>query len=364
MSTYNAVTRNDSKYLKRALNSLLKQTDSDFELHILDNISTDETPNICKEFAIKDDRIKFKIDTKRRFPEARIEKLAYGITTKYIMVANYDDLWNHYYIESLFKILDQHSDIALAYSNGTFIDHKSINKNPLLYNTNFTYNHTIEQNFCFSIQHRNIIPLLFGIFKTTAYQTALLHKSFDSITTNNNDLFLAKFFLYGYKAKLYNKPLFHYRGTPKNLFPETVKGIPNNPALIWVYYIQQQLKFYSVVSKYIPDEKPLLKIATLDSCFHYLLSLLIWTINNLAHDAFEENLLKTIYKKYENICRILFKDSFPEMTDKLYKNHYRKCYILSEQILPYVNSMLVPNPLIDNTIQLAQKIHDEKLQPV
>jgi glycosyltransferase involved in cell wall biosynthesis len=50
---------NGEKYLKEALDSILAQTYSDFELLISDNASTDRTEQICREYAAKDRRIRY-----------------------------------------------------------------------------------------------------------------------------------------------------------------------------------------------------------------------------------------------------------------------------------------------------------------
>jgi glycosyltransferase involved in cell wall biosynthesis len=47
---------NGEKYIREALDSLLSQTFTDFELIISDNCSTDSTPEICKEYASKNRR--------------------------------------------------------------------------------------------------------------------------------------------------------------------------------------------------------------------------------------------------------------------------------------------------------------------
>jgi glycosyltransferase involved in cell wall biosynthesis len=50
---------NGEKYLPAALNSILQQDYTDFELIISDNASTDTTQDICRQFAIKDSRIRY-----------------------------------------------------------------------------------------------------------------------------------------------------------------------------------------------------------------------------------------------------------------------------------------------------------------
>jgi glycosyltransferase involved in cell wall biosynthesis len=51
--------RNGANYLREALDSLLSQTLADFELVIGDNASTDGTEAICREFAARDDRVRY-----------------------------------------------------------------------------------------------------------------------------------------------------------------------------------------------------------------------------------------------------------------------------------------------------------------
>jgi glycosyltransferase involved in cell wall biosynthesis len=50
---------NGEKYLRLALNSILQQDYTDFELIISDNASTDGTPEICKTYAANDSRIRY-----------------------------------------------------------------------------------------------------------------------------------------------------------------------------------------------------------------------------------------------------------------------------------------------------------------
>jgi glycosyltransferase involved in cell wall biosynthesis len=50
---------NGEKYLRLALDSILQQDYTDFELIISDNASTDRTQEICQEFAAKDKRIRY-----------------------------------------------------------------------------------------------------------------------------------------------------------------------------------------------------------------------------------------------------------------------------------------------------------------
>ena len=50
---------NGANFIEEALDSILDQTYSDFEVIICDNASTDRTPVICKSYSARDERIKY-----------------------------------------------------------------------------------------------------------------------------------------------------------------------------------------------------------------------------------------------------------------------------------------------------------------
>ena len=50
---------NGEKFVRKSIESVLRQTYGNFELIISDNASTDSTSDICTEFSTKDSRIKF-----------------------------------------------------------------------------------------------------------------------------------------------------------------------------------------------------------------------------------------------------------------------------------------------------------------
>lgn len=62
---------NESLFLKEAIISVLSQTYQDFELIIIDDCSTDRTPEIIQEYALKDDRIRiFRNDKNLKLPKS------------------------------------------------------------------------------------------------------------------------------------------------------------------------------------------------------------------------------------------------------------------------------------------------------
>ena len=113
---------NGEKYLSQALDSLLNQTYTDFELIISDNASTDRTPQICREYARKDNRIVYhrrQINLGGPANYNHTFNLACG---EYFKWAAHDDVVAKEYLESCINVLNSDSSIVLCHSKVGCID--------------------------------------------------------------------------------------------------------------------------------------------------------------------------------------------------------------------------------------------------
>ncbi|MBD5521757.1 MAG: glycosyltransferase [Lachnospiraceae bacterium] len=109
MPLYNA-----AKYLKEALESVLKQTYVDFELICIDDCSTDDTKNILLEFKEKDKRIKIlsnEIHSGAAVSRNKGLKNAHG---KYILFLDGDDIFEEEMLEKAYEAMEKYqADIVL-----------------------------------------------------------------------------------------------------------------------------------------------------------------------------------------------------------------------------------------------------------
>jgi glycosyltransferase involved in cell wall biosynthesis len=112
---------NGEKYIRQALDSLLAQDFKDFELIISDNASTDNTAEICKEYAKKDDRIRY-YRNEVNIGGDNFKKVLDLATAPYFMWAAADDVWQPDFLSSCVKMLDENKDIGMAFSNIVNID--------------------------------------------------------------------------------------------------------------------------------------------------------------------------------------------------------------------------------------------------
>lgn len=103
---------NGEKYLKRALDSIVNQTYKDFEVILIDDGSTDSTPQICDEYAKKYSFI-HTFHQKNVGPFKIREKLLEKAKGKYIFFLDQDDYYDLTLLEKTMRAFEQtHADVV------------------------------------------------------------------------------------------------------------------------------------------------------------------------------------------------------------------------------------------------------------
>jgi glycosyltransferase involved in cell wall biosynthesis len=115
---------NGENYIAEALDSLLCQTYSDFELIISDNASLDRTEEVCRTYADKDPRVHYyrnqaNLGAARNYN--RVFELSSG---KYFKWASHDDLCAPEFLERCVDVLDRKTDVVLCYAMTNIIDER------------------------------------------------------------------------------------------------------------------------------------------------------------------------------------------------------------------------------------------------
>jgi glycosyltransferase involved in cell wall biosynthesis len=105
---------NGEPYLSAAINSLLNQTFTDFELIISDNASADKTQIICQEFLTKDKRVRYVRQSENVGAVRNFEIVLELAVADYFMWAAADDLTAPTFIEQLYAVLQHDSSFVLA----------------------------------------------------------------------------------------------------------------------------------------------------------------------------------------------------------------------------------------------------------
>ena len=113
---------NGEKFIRKALDSLLAQTFTDFELIISDNASTDGTSHICKKYAAMDDRVRYIHQPKNMGALWNFRFVLNEAKAEYFMWAAHDDVREPSFIDCLVRALDTHPQAVLAFTGFDNID--------------------------------------------------------------------------------------------------------------------------------------------------------------------------------------------------------------------------------------------------
>lgn len=123
LSTYNG-----EKFLKEQLDSLLKQTFSDYKIIIRDDFSTDSTKSILNEYKKNNESKIILIDNNGEnlgSTRSFFELLKYS-TSEYIFFCDQDDVWNYDKVEKMIIYFEEHcfdkSKPALLHSSLDVVD--------------------------------------------------------------------------------------------------------------------------------------------------------------------------------------------------------------------------------------------------
>jgi glycosyltransferase involved in cell wall biosynthesis len=103
--------------IKKALDSLLNQSFTNFEIIISDNYSKDNTRTICEGYKSKDYRIKYFRQSKNIGAFSNFEFVLNKAKGKYFMWACDDDIWLPKFIENCVKLLEKNKSANIAMTN-------------------------------------------------------------------------------------------------------------------------------------------------------------------------------------------------------------------------------------------------------
>lgn len=117
---------NHAKYIREAIDGVLNQTFSDFELLIWDDCSSDESWKIIQNYS--DPRIK-SFQTKENTYCGYINEAIKQSRGKYIAIQHSDDIWELDKLEKQVAFLKEHPEIGAVFTNVQAIDEKG---SPLL----------------------------------------------------------------------------------------------------------------------------------------------------------------------------------------------------------------------------------------
>jgi glycosyltransferase involved in cell wall biosynthesis len=113
---------NGENYLREALESIVNQTFTDFQVIISDNASTDATPTICREFVEQDSRFTYYRQPENIGGAPNFNFVFQPGDAPYFKWAAHDDIMAPDYLRQCVELLDQNPNLSMAHSRSVTID--------------------------------------------------------------------------------------------------------------------------------------------------------------------------------------------------------------------------------------------------
>ena len=113
---------NGERYLAEALDSLLAQSFRDMEIVIADNASTDHTPEICRAYQAKDERIRYVRNERNIGAALNFNRVVELSQAPLFHGGACDDLYAPRFLERCVAALERDRGLVLSYPRTTMID--------------------------------------------------------------------------------------------------------------------------------------------------------------------------------------------------------------------------------------------------
>lgn len=117
---------NEELFIRETLESIVCQDYKNLEILISNNYSSDGTADLCREFANRDQRIKFFEQTSNIGAIANHAFLTSKAKGKYIILTSGHDKWSENYILANVKSLEDNRSALLSYGTPCWIDEKGL----------------------------------------------------------------------------------------------------------------------------------------------------------------------------------------------------------------------------------------------
>lgn len=113
---------NNANHLSKTLDSLLKQSYENITIYLSDDCSDDNTDEICRSYAERDNRIKYSRNERNIGANANSAKVLSLATTEYFMFSRGHEILSPNHIAGCVRILEEDKTVALAFATTKWID--------------------------------------------------------------------------------------------------------------------------------------------------------------------------------------------------------------------------------------------------
>lgn len=233
---------NGEDYLSEAIESILNQSFTDFELIISDNASTDRTTAICEQYAAQDARVRYHRN-ETNIGGANNENLTMKMARgAYFRLAAHDDKLAPELLAKCVDVLDTHPDVVLCYTYIHELDHAG-----QITHTSTPHRgmaHTPYQRFRELAFRDHNCEATYGLIRTAVLKQTDLQQNY----TDSDRAFLCELALHG-PFHVIPEPLFYKRYHAKNIYVDwRARMAWFNPKLKGTITFPNWLQFFDYLS--------------------------------------------------------------------------------------------------------------------
>lgn len=212
---------NGERYLEEALDALLAQTYTDFEIIISDNCSTDGTATISQRYAEHDPRIRYIRKTQNSGAVENFNSIVALARGKFFKWAAHDDLIEPTYLERCMEVLEADDTVVLCHSDTQLIneqgrrlealesgDHFFDEQGRIIYLGKDSVSRQFDspiahERYKAVVMHTDWVFEIFGVFRRDVLERTGLMEPF----YGSDKLLLTRLVMYG-RIVLVKEPLF------------------------------------------------------------------------------------------------------------------------------------------------------------
>ena len=290
---------NVEKYLKEAIESVLNQTYTDFELLLINDRSTDKSKEICEEYSQKDSRIVLlENNTENHGPGPTRNIGLDNATGEFIYFMDSDDWIEENLLETCIdRMRETNADIVQF----GIVCEMANGKEPIKYNhiDSIITKNDIETDFI-NFWRDNKFAITLNLFSKDKVKFI----RFENIISGEDISYVIDAFCNAEKIAYIQKSLYHYRYVQDSMSRRWNKETIEHRAIIW----EHQKKYLESVYKNI-------------NCKAYA---------EVAYD----NYIWAIYQLSSYLCPLTYKDKKRELSalkEKMEFDKYRRIYPLKQQ---------------------------------
>lgn len=245
---------NAERYIKTAIESVLAQTFSDFELVIINDASTDGSMQIVKGFAQADSRIRV-INKPINVGVFHTRLTAFGeVQGDYIVSLDADDILDSYALETLYEIVSQEPDSDIIYFKSMrFEDSEESKILNLQYCKKTTDDNLIEKTYCegknlVEYQKQLIVSHSLNAMWCKMVRKELLVRSINELNSlpriaSGDDIICTLYGSQNAKKVVFINPTLYFYRVNKESLTHRMNG---HEFISWLTVMEQREKFISL----------------------------------------------------------------------------------------------------------------------